>query len=97
MIRILLACALLAGCASEDPAGVGDERFIDTMVELRRAAITAGVDTTAFARLRDSVLAEHGVTEADLRTYVHAHSADLEHMAAIWDSVSARLSEAGPL
>lgn len=97
MIRILLACALLAGCAAEETAGVADERFIDTMVELRRAALSAGVDTAAFMQLRDSVLTEHGVTEADLRAYVEAHSADLDHMAAIWDSVSSRLSEPGPL
>lgn len=95
MKPILLACALLLfGCgADDDPVAAADERFIDTVVELRRAALTAGPDTAMFEQLRDSVLREHGITEADLRAYVEAHSADLEHMAAVWDSISARLSQ----
>lgn len=94
MKPVVFACALLlAGCADNDGIGAADDRFISTMVDLRQAAFRAGMDTARFEQLRDSVLSVHGVTEADLRAYVERHSGDLEHMAAVWDSVSARLSE----
>lgn len=88
---------VVAGCAIEENTfGADDQRFVDTMVELRMAALTAGVDTAKFEELRETVLSEHGVTEADLRAYVEANSSDLDHMAAIWDSISARLAEPTP-
>lgn len=94
---ILALGIALAGCGGTDGAvGLSDERFIETMVELRRAAITAGADTAQFEQLRDAILEEQGVTESDLRAYVEATSRDLYHMAAVWDSVSTRLSDGEP-
>ena len=88
---------LLSGCAAEENTfGASDERFVQTMVELRRAALTAGVDTAEFMRLRDAVLNERGVTEEELRAYVEARGGDLDHMAAVWDSVVSRLSDPEP-
>ena len=43
-MRVLLVglALLLSGCAAEENTfGAGDERFVQTMVELRRAALTA--------------------------------------------------------
>jgi hypothetical protein len=95
-MMLVLGLALAACAADEAAFGVSDARFIETMVELRRAAVTAGTDTAQFEQLRQAVLEDHGVTEADLRAYVEAKGGDLDHMAAVWDSVSARLSEVGP-
>jgi hypothetical protein len=93
----LLLGFVLAGCAVDENAlGASDARFIETMVDLRRAALAAGTDTAQFERLREEVLAERGVTEADLRAYVDANGGDLYHMAAVWDSISARLADPGP-
>ncbi|HEX2166646.1 MAG TPA: hypothetical protein VHG09_05350 [Longimicrobiales bacterium] len=98
MKRILLAVMLLiVACEGEENAlGPDDAQFIETVVALRHAAMTAGRDTAHFEQLRDSVLESQGVTAEDLRTYVETTSADLEYMAMIWDSISARLSEPVP-
>jgi hypothetical protein len=98
-MRFLL-CAVslvMAGCqVDENTFGADDQKFVDTMVDLRVAAMTAGSDTVQFEELRREVLQEQGVTEEDLRAYVDANSAKLGHMAAIWDSISARLAEPIP-
>jgi hypothetical protein len=89
-----LLAALLAGCGGGEAAfGVEDDRFVNTMVELRRAALETGMDTAAFAAARRRILETHEVTEDSLRSYVERRSTDLDAMAAIWDSVNARLSE----
>jgi hypothetical protein len=88
LVLVVVACA-----GDGSTVGLSDERFIETMVELRRAAITAGSDTAQFEQRRQAILNEQGVTEDELRTYVEANSRDLYHMAAVWDSISTRLSE----
>jgi hypothetical protein len=93
---LVLGLAVAACSADESAFGASDERFVRTMVALRHAALEAGADTTRFEQLRREVLEEHGMTEADLRAYVDANAGDLDHMAAVWDSVSARLSEPAP-
>lgn len=94
MKRIMLALALgMSACNADDEAfGAEDEQFVETMVELRRAAVTAGTDTARFEALRRSALEARGVTEEELRAYVRARAGDLDHMASVWDSVAARLS-----
>lgn len=89
----ILAVGLLLGC-SEGDGGFGprDDHFVETMVELRRAAILAGRDTAQFEARKQEILEERGVTEDSLRAYVARRSADLEGMAAVWDSVNARLT-----
>jgi hypothetical protein len=90
----LMTAMVIAGCATETgPFSASDEQFIETVVELRRAALEAGMDTAQYETLREAVLEERGVTEEDLRAYVARHSADLRHMATVWDTISARLSE----
>jgi hypothetical protein len=98
MKRTLLVVAfVLAACNADDGAfGAEDEQFVDTMVELRRAAVTAGVDTARFEQLSSEILEARGVTEDELRAYVSARESDLAHMASVWDSVAARLSELPP-
>jgi hypothetical protein len=94
MIRIMMALALvMSACSADDGAfGAEDEQFVETMVELRQAALTAGTDTARFEALRRAVLQEQGVTEEELRAYVTSRAGDLNHMATVWDSVAARLT-----
>lgn len=94
-MKSILALGLvvaLAACGEEPPFDAADEQFVATMVELRRAAESAGADTARFEELRQSVLEERGVTPEELRAYVDAHAGNLDHMAIVWDSVSARLA-----
>jgi hypothetical protein len=83
-----LSVLLLAGCAGRHPEGLSDETFIDTLVELRRAAVDQGTFTAA----RPRVLAEHNVTEAQLHAYIQSHVADLPHLASVWESINEKLS-----
>jgi hypothetical protein len=94
MTRMMMALALvLSACSGDNDAfGAEDEQFVETMVELRRAALSAGTDTARFEALRRAILEEQGVTEDELRAYVAARADDLNHMATVWDSVAARLS-----
>jgi hypothetical protein len=90
MIALLL---VTGGCAAESRRGISDEQFITTMVELRRAARAAESDTARFVELRREVLERQGVSEAELRAYVESGSRDLLELAAVWDSIGARLAE----
>jgi hypothetical protein len=92
----MLFCMLLAsfaGCQREaEPSGLPQSRFIEVMVELRKAA--QGVqDSAAFATRRAQILADAGVTEAQLRAYLTTHIRDLDHLAATWESINVRLTE----
>src|SRR5690606_20097167 len=84
---MLLAMVIVAAaCTGDDTTyAPADESFVETVVELRRAALEAGPDTALYAELRAQVLEERGMTEDELRAYVSARSADLDHMAMIWD------------
>ncbi|HSJ10319.1 MAG TPA: hypothetical protein VK928_10405 [Longimicrobiales bacterium] len=94
MMRLLiLATALLAACSGggSGATDVSDDRFIDTIVELRRAAVE---NPGGFAAAKAQILAENGVTEESLRAYINAHIDDLGRLAAAWDTVNARLAPA---
>ena len=84
---------LLAACSGDRSGAtdVSDDRFIDTLVELRRAAVE---DPGGFAAAKEQILAENGVTEESLRAYISAHIDDLGRLAAVWDTVNARLAPA---
>ena len=92
-IFLCVLLALLAGCEREaEPAGLPQSRFIQVMVELRKAA--RGVpDSAAFEARKQQVLADAGVTEAQLRAYLAAHVRDLDHLAAVWESINVRLTK----
>jgi hypothetical protein len=90
----LLIFAAFAACASAEDAGVLEtDRFIDVVVELRRAAIELSQDPPAYEARRDRILDSAGVTEAQLRTYVERRSTDLEYMAGVWSTINSRMSE----
>lgn len=94
-LALLALIAVAYGC--DDGAGqggIGRSEFVRAFVDLREATVRGTLDSVRL----DSILTEHGVTEAELRAYVEAHSADPDALAATWrevlDSVAARDSAA---
>lgn len=90
---LLVAALVAAGCAgSETPAAdtMDEDTFVAVFVELRRAAASAPTDQ-AFARDRDRILAEHGVTEPDLERFIDDHADDVQHLSEVWDRIDRTL------
>lgn len=93
-VLLLVCLALLAGCGrSADATGLDDDRFIDVMVQLRRAAERTRGEPDSFPPRRDRILGDAGVTQEQLLEYVETHGADIARMAAVWDSINRRLGE----
>lgn len=86
------AVAVLVACSGSDEGALGprDARFVETVVELRRAASES--DSAAYEAEKERVLEAAGFTEDDLRAYVEAQARDPARMALIWDSINARLT-----
>lgn len=60
--------------------------FVEVYYELRKKGLRSpGMEITIEGR--DSVLAEHGVTEEDLLAFVDAWGSDFELMRGIWEEV----------
>lgn len=99
---LALACVVLAlsGCRAPEPeeGGLSSDRFLDIVVAIRRAerAVQYG-DSAAveFERLKAEILAEHDVTDEDLRDYLARHD-DLESLTEIWDTLNERLKHVPP-
>lgn len=95
---LLLAGLLAAGCGTpDDPAdvpppadGVDEDTFVAVFVELRRAAASAPTDQ-AFARDRDRILAERGVTEPHLERFIDDHAEDVQYLSEVWDRIDRTL------
>jgi hypothetical protein len=92
---LLVTVAAVCGCARDtDTTGLPQRRFIEVIVELRRAAQDG--ETAQFAARKQQILEKAGVTEEQLRAYVKTHERDLEHMAAVWESINVRLTQPPP-
>jgi hypothetical protein len=94
---VVAMIALLADCdGGAERGGIERAEFVATFVDLREATVRGTLDSAS----RDSILAAHGVTEAELRAYVEARSDDPDALAETWrevlDSVAARDSAAAP-
>lgn len=93
LYTMMFAVALCAGCNRTDAGtGLSQTRFIDVVVELRRAALSLP-EPAAFAARKQQILSDAGVTEEELRAYITAHERDLSHMAAVWESINVRLAD----
>lgn len=88
----LVACD--DGSRPDSPETIERETFIATYVALRRTGLATG--GTPDAARRDSVLAEHGVTEDDLLGFVEAHGTDVEYMDEAWREIDARIRGVSP-
>ena len=96
-MRALLLVPLLAAAAACDDStesGISREEFVSTFVDLREAAVRGTLDSV----VRDSILAAHDASEAELRAYIEARRGDPEALADTWravlDSIVARDSVA---
>ncbi len=95
---LLLAGLVAAGCGTPDDAAddtppadaVDEDTFVAVFVELRRAAASAPTDE-AFARDRDRILAERGVTEPDLERFIDDHAEDVQYLSEVWDRIDRTL------
>jgi hypothetical protein len=92
-ILIALTAALLLGCDREPVTSLDDERFIEVVVELRRAAVQHYDDTDAFAARRAEIFRAADTDEAEVRHFVEVHSRDMQRMADLWAVINRRLSE----
>jgi len=88
---------LAAGCGADRPTREGKtiapEVFIETYVELRRAA-RALDDSAAWEARKREILNAHGVTEEALEAFVEARGGDVLFLKALWDTIEARLESA---
>jgi hypothetical protein len=89
----LLAVALTACGPANDATGIGRDRFVDVVVELRLAALETRGDVAAFEARKAEILRAADVTEDEMRAYVERHGEDLEHMAEVWGAINRRLSD----
>jgi hypothetical protein len=90
----LAVALLLSGCARSDaPTAIERDNFVETIVELRHAAMETRGDTAAYEVRKQQILQANQVTEAELRDYVAHHGQDVEHMAEVWNDINTRLGE----
>jgi hypothetical protein len=92
MLAILLpVLACDAGFpSSEGRAAIDRETFIRTYVDLRLAALEGETGRISEAE-RDRVLAEHGVTEDALRSFIEVHGRNVPYMNELWIEVDQRI------
>ena len=81
-----------AGCGPQEAEVVDRETFVETYVALRAAELTSP-GAVIPDEARDSVLAEMGVSEAELVAFAEAHGDDVVFMEAVWTDVQNRLTE----
>lgn len=88
---VFLAMTLLAACgggsAPEVPEGtITRDQFMTAWIDLRFAALEAGVPEPT-PEARDSVLAAHDLTAADLFQFVEAYGRDVAFMRTLWEEI----------
>lgn len=92
----VLACiALVTACGTgevEEPETetIPRETFVETYVALRKAARASETGEISTEE-RERVLAEHGVTEEDLLSFVEVHGRRIGFMSEVWSEVEERL------
>ncbi|MEX0890971.1 MAG: hypothetical protein WEB88_02295 [Gemmatimonadota bacterium] len=89
---LLVLTLLVTACGRGPTAPVDTDTFVDAVAALRIAAVTAKTPEE-YDLGRAEVLAELGVTEAELRAYVDAWADDPAHMARVWSAVRETLGE----
>lgn len=97
LLALAVAIAGGTGCGggpAADEAGVLDrETFVETWLDLRIAALRN--DGVLPLRRKESILADHGVTEEELRTFAEVHGGDPAYMLEVWNEVDQHLDSVG--
>ncbi|MFP4622787.1 MAG: hypothetical protein ACLFRX_01280 [Gemmatimonadota bacterium] len=95
---LLALMAALPGCeagGTADPEeGLSREEFVEVVVALREAERDLPSDSTAperFAEVKAEILAEHDVTEVELRAFLEGQDEDLARLQELWDTINRRL------
>lgn len=91
---LVLGLALVSGaCTGTEPdpvvEGLEPDRFIDTYVDLRFAALTR-VEGEITPEQREEILTRHGVNADELLDFVELRGRDAVFMQEVWDSVEVR-------
>jgi len=89
-LAIVIATGFLA-CGPSEPGGLDRDKFIDVIVELRKAA-REYPDSATFDVHKTAILAEAGVTDSVLTEFIRIHNADTRYMAEIWETVDQRVN-----
>lgn len=99
-LALVGACAALlaGGCANEptteEVGALTPDAFVDVIVALREAERAAVAEDSAhlvFQARKEEILAEHDVTEEDVRDFVRLHEGDFALMDRLWDTIAQRL------
>ena len=87
-----LGVALVAalGCRHEATLPLEQEKFVEVMVELRRAAQESS-GQEEFETRKQAILEDAGVSEAQLRAYARQAPRDPAALSTTYDSINARL------
>lgn len=90
-VRVAVLALLIAGCGGDSgPETIDRDVFVETYADLRIAAVQTDSQRIAVAD-RDSILAAHGVSAADLERFAEVHSVDLDFMRDVWNDVEQRM------
>lgn len=92
LVLFLIVVAAAACQRNDTGTGLPQTRFIEVVVALRKAARET-MDPAVFAVRKQQILTDAGVTEDQLRAYIKTHERDLDHMAAVWESINVRLAD----
>lgn len=94
LLGLLLIAAACGERDSAAPDGIDRSAFVAAYIDLRAATVAGVLDDAT----RDSILARHDVTEADLRAWIEQRSDDPAALSEAWrevtDSTAARDSAA---
>jgi hypothetical protein len=88
---------LVVACDGEAPTTTVDrETFIETYVELRRAALQSP-DRKISPERKQEILSARGITEDDLLAFAEAYGRDVDAMVAVWTEIEQRIAQRGAL
>jgi len=87
-LAVAVLCA--AGCSREAALPLEQEKFVEVMVSLRRAALESS-GQEEFETRKQSILKQAGVTEQQLQAYAREAPRDPRGLSTAYDSITARL------
>lgn len=94
---VALVASPACGGEAPEPGPVSDSTYVDVMARLWLVQERHDrEDAEAADSARRAVLAERGVSEADLRAYAERHGDDPRRMAELWRAVEAKAEELRP-
>jgi hypothetical protein len=85
---LLLTLLLVTGCRRDAVfTEMSDSTFVQTMVALRKLPVGSNIDRATRDRSRDSILAAHGVTAAQVESTAVRLANDPARASDIWRAI----------